>query len=373
MADARYGLDVGNAAASAIGLADLSDQSRKTGTCSHPGALRMGRQEGWLPPERLRRAHSLPPEARAAGASPAAAPPAPDPSAPLPSSLRTAVPALLYLPLFVPCTFAFSILLNARRNQLPAMVGMGCLAYSASFVLGLMPSLNSINSFLSAMTVGCAGNAYANLSGRPGMPATASGVFILVPGAMALRSLSSMFENAFLGMQLTGGWLAVTVQIGARARAASSISPAVCDGAFKARCRVCVSVSEERCLRVSLLPCACHAAQQCRGRRVPELAHHQPAGGVVRAAVVRAGREGVQKAQETAEKARTSPQEEQATLVFFAGPGANESPRGARTKAQAAGRDRSRSARTWMTTIRRVSPSLRRSYRRTATLLPINF
>ena len=34
-----YGLDVGNAVASAIGLADLSDQSRKTGACSHPGAV----------------------------------------------------------------------------------------------------------------------------------------------------------------------------------------------------------------------------------------------------------------------------------------------------------------------------------------------
>lgn len=126
-----------------------------------------------------------------------------------------AVSKWLYLPFFLLATFGFSILMNSRRNQLPAMMSLGCLAFCASTVLGLLPQLDSINSFLSAMLVGCAGNAYANVSGRPGMPATASGVFILVPGAMALRSLSSMFENAFLGVQLTGGWIAVTVQIGA--------------------------------------------------------------------------------------------------------------------------------------------------------------
>lgn len=35
-----YGLDIGNAAASALGLAALSDQSRTTGACSHKGARR---------------------------------------------------------------------------------------------------------------------------------------------------------------------------------------------------------------------------------------------------------------------------------------------------------------------------------------------
>lgn len=169
----------------------------------------------------------------------------------------------LYLPLFVPCTFSFSILLNGKRSQLPSMVGMGVLAFVSSWVLSLEPSLNSINAFLSAMTVGCAGNAYANLSGRPGMPATASGVFILVPGAMALRSLSSMFANAFLGMQLTGGWLAVTVQIGAGVFLSSLIiSPRE------------ISIAQRWAMRRAGKPSAMHSGK--KRRAAPPTSCHPP-------------------------------------------------------------------------------------------------
>ena len=56
------------------------------------------------------------------------------------------------------------------------------------------------------------------------MPATTMGVFILVPGAMALRSLNALVSaDAATGLQLTAAVLMVAVSLGAGVFVASLV------------------------------------------------------------------------------------------------------------------------------------------------------
>jgi uncharacterized membrane protein YjjB (DUF3815 family) len=132
-----------------------------------------------------------------------------------------------FLPLFLPTTLAFSALLNAHRSQLGPMTALACLAFVASYLFSLAPRTASLASFLAAALVGAAGNGYANATGRPAMPGTCSGIFILVPGALALRSISSLVSaesngaesngesSGSVGLGLTSRVLTVAVSIGA--------------------------------------------------------------------------------------------------------------------------------------------------------------
>ena len=120
--------------------------------------------------------------------------------------------------LFVPVELAFSMLLNARPQQL---LPITCLA-GVSFLTstGLDASNHSqlvrLDSFLAAALVSLLGNVYANLTGKPAMALTASAVFILVPGCMALRGVSDVFNGASsVGLSLAGRVLNVAVSIGA--------------------------------------------------------------------------------------------------------------------------------------------------------------
>ena len=86
--------------------------------------------------------------------------------------------------------------------------------------------------FLSAAVVGVGGNAYANATGRPAMAGTMSGIFILVPGAMALRSIATSLltdgdtsGSGSVGLALTSRVLTVAVSIGAGLFMASLILP----------------------------------------------------------------------------------------------------------------------------------------------------
>ncbi len=128
-----------------------------------------------------------------------------------------AIPQGFYLPLFVPTTLSFSLLLNADRTQLGPMTALACLAFCVAWACASNARTEQLASFLAAAVVGVAGNAYANATGRPAMAGTCSGIFILVPGAMALRSISQLVGNAAggVGLALTSRVLTVAVSIGA--------------------------------------------------------------------------------------------------------------------------------------------------------------
>jgi len=119
------------------------------------------------------------------------------------------------IPIFVPVTLSFSLLLNAHRRQLGPMSVLAALAFAISTAIDFAPRLQPLNSFLSAAVVGVCGNLFANATGRPAMAATSSGIFILVPGCLALRSVTALFGGAGVGLALTSKVLSVAVSIGA--------------------------------------------------------------------------------------------------------------------------------------------------------------
>ena len=143
------------------------------------------------------------------------------------------VSPLAYVPLFVPTTLSFSLLLNADRSQLGIMTLLACVAFGASAACALAPRAQQLAPFLAAAVVGVGGNAYANATGRPAMAGTMSGIFILVPGAMALRSVAtsllsdgdSSSGSGPVGLALTSRVLTVAVSIGAGLFMASLILP----------------------------------------------------------------------------------------------------------------------------------------------------
>ena len=155
------------------------------------------------------------------------------PSAQSPGACGAGVSAAAYVPLFVPTTLSFSLLLNADRSQLGIMTLLACVAFGASTACALAPRAQQLAPFLSAAVVGVGGNAYANATGRPAMAGTMSGIFILVPGAMALRSVAtSLLTDADagggsgpVGLALTSRVLTVAVSIGAGLFMASLILP----------------------------------------------------------------------------------------------------------------------------------------------------
>ena len=153
------------------------------------------------------------------------------PSAQSPGACGTGVSPLAYVPLFVPTTLSFSLLLNADRSQLGIMTLLACVAFGASTACALAPRAQQLAPFLSAAVVGVGGNAYANATGRPAMAGTMSGIFILVPGAMALRSIATSLltdsdsSSGSVGLALTSRVLTVAVSIGAGLFMASLILP----------------------------------------------------------------------------------------------------------------------------------------------------
>jgi len=153
------------------------------------------------------------------------------PSAQSPGACGTGVSPLAYVPLFVPTTLSFSLLLNADRSQLGIMTLLACVAFGASTACALAPRAQQLAPFLSAAVVGVGGNAYANATGRPAMAGTMSGIFILVPGAMALRSIATSLltdgdsSGGSVGLALTSRVLTVAVSIGAGLFMASLILP----------------------------------------------------------------------------------------------------------------------------------------------------
>ena len=132
------------------------------------------------------------------------------------SACRAPLPLWSRILMFVPLELAFALLLNARPAQLLPITGLAAVSFLASTGLDASTKLIKLDSFLAAALVSCLGNMYANLTGRPAMALTASAVFILVPGCMALRGVTAIFDGASsVGLALTGRVLNVAVSIGA--------------------------------------------------------------------------------------------------------------------------------------------------------------
>jgi uncharacterized membrane protein YjjB (DUF3815 family) len=130
---------------------------------------------------------------------------APLPGAPLPGTALAL--ALLVAPL------AFKVLLQARHEDTPWIVGAAVLAYlgARAGTAGLGPLLGA---GCGALALGLASNALARVRLRPASITSVPGLLVLVPGSIGFRGVSSLFAaDALSGLDLVTRMLATAMAL----------------------------------------------------------------------------------------------------------------------------------------------------------------
>lgn len=96
--------------------------------------------------------------------------------------------------------FAFGIVLEARPRELPVIFLASAAGFAAAFA-GQATLGPDLGPFLGALTVGVVANAYARLVDRPALVPLTPGIFMLVPGSLGFRSLTSFLDaDSLAGM-----------------------------------------------------------------------------------------------------------------------------------------------------------------------------
>ncbi len=88
---------------------------------------------------------------------------------------------------------AFSLILEAERNDIPWVVLAGLVAV-VSGRLGAHALGLELGSFFGAFTVGTVANLFARIRNRPSMVMLVPGILMLVPGTVGFRSLSALLD-----------------------------------------------------------------------------------------------------------------------------------------------------------------------------------
>ena len=114
--------------------------------------------------------------------------------------------------------FAFGIVLEARRSELGVIFLASASGYLAAR-LGADVLGPDLGPFLGALVVGLVANTYARLVDRPALVPLTPGIFMLVPGSLGFRSLTSFldadsmagmtwaFQTGLVAISLVGGLL----------------------------------------------------------------------------------------------------------------------------------------------------------------------
>ncbi|HED64471.1 MAG TPA: threonine/serine exporter family protein [Planctomycetes bacterium] len=114
--------------------------------------------------------------------------------------------------------FAFAIVLEARRSEFGVIFLASVLGYLAAR-FGADRLGGDLGPFLGALVVGLVANAYARLADRPALVPLTPGIFMLVPGSLGFRSLTSFldadaaagtewaFRTGLVAVSLVGGLL----------------------------------------------------------------------------------------------------------------------------------------------------------------------
>jgi len=138
-----------------------------------------------------------------------------------PADLVPLGPWALWLAVLV-APFAFGIVLQARPGELPYIF----LASVAGFVsarLGAEWLGPDLGPFLGALAVGVVANLYARVFDRPALVPLTPGIFMLVPGSLGFRSLTSFletdsaaglawaFQTGLVAVSLVGGLLLANI------------------------------------------------------------------------------------------------------------------------------------------------------------------
>ncbi|MDF1798878.1 MAG: threonine/serine exporter family protein [Planctomycetota bacterium] len=114
--------------------------------------------------------------------------------------------------------FAFGIVLEARPKELPIIFLAAALGFVAAVGGGELLGAD-LGPFLGALVVGLVSNTYARLVRRPALVPLTPGIFMLVPGSLGFRSLTSFldadssagvawaFQTGLVAASLVGGLL----------------------------------------------------------------------------------------------------------------------------------------------------------------------
>lgn len=89
--------------------------------------------------------------------------------------------------------FAFAVVLGARRSEFGVIFAASVLGYLAAR-FGAATLGADLGPFLGALVVGLVANAYARLVDRPALVPLTPGIFMLVPGSLGFRSLTSFLD-----------------------------------------------------------------------------------------------------------------------------------------------------------------------------------
>lgn len=118
----------------------------------------------------------------------------------------------------VTAPFAFGVVLEARKSELGVIFLASSLGYLAAR-LGAAVLGPDLGPFLGALVVGLVANSYARLVDRPALVPLTPGIFMLVPGSLGFRSLTSFldsdslagltwaFQTGLVAVSLVGGLL----------------------------------------------------------------------------------------------------------------------------------------------------------------------
>ncbi|KAI9338143.1 hypothetical protein BDR26DRAFT_433089 [Obelidium mucronatum] len=116
--------------------------------------------------------------------------------------------------LFPVTAVAQALNMNAHYKQLPGMLAASAIAYIVRNHLGRSLN-NQIAIALSAFCCGCFSNIYGRLRGVPAMVPTYAGMLMLVPGSMALRSVTELLgSDPTKGVSLVMSVLSISLSIG---------------------------------------------------------------------------------------------------------------------------------------------------------------
>ena len=114
--------------------------------------------------------------------------------------------------------FAFGVVLEARPSELGVIFLASALGYVAAR-LGAESLGPDLGPFLGALVVGLVANTYARVVDRPALVPLTPGIFMLVPGSLGFRSLTSFldadssagvawaFQTGLVAVSLVGGLL----------------------------------------------------------------------------------------------------------------------------------------------------------------------
>lgn len=114
-----------------------------------------------------------------------------------PPSTQAFVPVWIEWMAVLAGAFAFSVLFRSPRRFVPVVVCSVVLGYVCTQVGGAYLS-PPFGVFIGGVVIGAASNVFARVMGRPGALVREPGIILLVPGSVAFRSLSFVFQNDVL-------------------------------------------------------------------------------------------------------------------------------------------------------------------------------